>query len=307
MARLLAVCLLALPAFGAEFHLVSGDIYKGELASASAEGIIIRQVEGGFSPRIDYAKLTEETLQMLLTDPRSKKFAEPFVEPPAEEIAIREAKQIAVRPPDRVERPQVKPGLMSALTTPNGLVLLGLLYLANLYAGIEVARFRQRPVALVCGLSAVLPIVGPIIFLALHKGGAHAHEGLEAAPAADAPQVAMQAASGESRVSNLGIVKGGHGTGSAVEGLPKVFKRGETTFNRRFFETQFPSFFRMVNSEADKDLVLDISAGKSSCTAVRISRISANEIHFKTTSGGEVGTEFGLVSQVTLRHKDQRT
>ena len=65
--------------------------------------------------------------------------------------------------------------------------------------------------------------------------------------------------------------------------------------------------FRMIASEADKDLVLDISAGKSSCTATRISRVSSNEIHFKTTSGGEVGTEFGLISQVTLRHKDQRT
>ena len=89
--------------------------------------------------------------------------------------------------------------------------------------------------------------------------------------------------------------------------MPKVFKRGETTFNRRFFETQFPSFFRVVTTEADRDLVLDVAAGKSSVVASRISRISANEIHFKTANGQEVTVGFGDVVQITLRHKDPTT
>jgi hypothetical protein len=102
----------------------------------------------------------------------------------------------------------------------------------------------------------------------------------------------------------LGLSKSAAGGGGAADGSPKVFKRGETTFNRRFFETQFPSFFRVIATDADRDLVIDISAGKHSVVANRISRISANEVHVKTPTGQEVGVPFGEVSQVTLRHKD---
>ena len=42
-----------------------------------------------------------------------------------------------------------------------------LLYAANIYAGYEISIFRARPPALVCGVSAVLPLIGPIIFLSM--------------------------------------------------------------------------------------------------------------------------------------------
>ena len=42
-----------------------------------------------------------------------------------------------------------------------------MIYGANIYAGFEIAVFRARPKALVMGVAAVLPIVGPIIFLSL--------------------------------------------------------------------------------------------------------------------------------------------
>jgi len=186
-------------------------------------------------------------------------------------------------------------------------VLLALFF-ANLYTAYEVARFKWRPVALVCGLSAVLPVFGWIIFLVLPRVTPpvqeHATEAALAqttvtagsgAPAAgDAPRGAAAA---------LGLSKSA-APAAAADGGPKVFKRGETTFNRRFFETQFPSFFRVVATEADRDLVLDVAAGRSSVIASRVSRISANEIHFKTANNQEVGVNFADISQVTLRHKD---
>ena len=106
------------------------------------------------------------------------------------------------------------------------------------------------------------------------------------------------AAKGASKATAKGEAKAG------ADGAPKVFRRGESTFNRRFFETQFPSFFRVVTTEADRDLVLDVAAGENSVVASRISRISANEAHFKTTAGTETSVDFGEINSITLRHKD---
>lgn len=290
-------------ASGAQFRLMNGDIYRGVIASAAEDGVVFRLDEGGFSPRVDYARFTDETLKDLSEMPKLRKFVDPFLSLAAEEKVIQEAKQITVRQPPRLERPQVKAGWLSALTSPNGLFLLGALFLANLYAGWAVAHYRHRPVALVCGLSAILPVLAPVIFLALHKSVPPVvHEvPVETGPVAMAPGADS---SGGARVTSLGTVKSSGGGASDL--TPKLFKRGETTFNRRFFETQFPTFFRVVASEADKDMVLGVSAGPKSCVASRISRISSNEVHFKTTTGGEISVDFAQISEVSVRHKDAK-
>jgi hypothetical protein len=207
-----------------------------------------------------------------------------------------------------VELPQTGKGLGAALTAPNSLILLLALYAANLYGAFEIARFKWRPAALVCGLSAVLPVVGPIIFLLTPRRVVEEQENATEASMADkvvsagAPPPPSDVPRGGAAAA-LGITKG-HAAAAGPDAGPKVFKRGETTFNRRFFETQFQNFFRMVASEADRDMVIDVSAGKGSVVASRISRISANEIHFKTANQQEIGVSFAEISQVTLRHKD---
>ena len=157
---------------GGEFRTITGDVYVGEVSAADADGLIVRQQSGVFSPRIDWAKLDEATVKSLAGHPRAGRFVEPLLEPPAEEIARAEARKIDVRQPDRVARPPADiagTGIYAALTSPNGMILLGFLYFANLYAAYEIARFRWRPVPLVCGVSAVLPVIGPTIFLALPR------------------------------------------------------------------------------------------------------------------------------------------
>ncbi len=309
---LLSVSLALAAAGAAEFKLITGDVYRGDLSAADNDGIVVRLETGEFSPRIDWAKLSDETLRQLLENPRAKPFAEPLVEPTEVFVPVK-VKEIAVRPvTGRVALPEgVKKGLLSALISPNGLILLIALFFANLYAAFEVARFKWRPVALVCGLSAVLPVVGWVIFLVLPRVSVAEQEsatdaavantsvsvGTSAPSANEAPRGGAAAALGLSKAS------GGSGGGGG-DGGPKVFKRGETTFNRRFFETQFPTFFRVVATEADKDQVIDVAAGKSSVVASRISRISATEIHFKTANNQEIGVNFADMTQVTLRHKD---
>ncbi len=309
-AACLAVLACWLGCLAADFRLITGDVYKGTLAAADKDGLIVRLESGEYSPRVDWAKLTDETLNQLVNDPKAKRFVEPFIEPPLEEIqkATTAAREIAVRQPQRVELPQTGKGLGAALMAPNSLILLLALYAANLYGAFEIARFKWRPAALVCGLSAVLPVVGPIIFLLTPRRVVEEQENAtEAAMAekvvsAGAPTPPSAVPRGGAAAA-LGITKG-HAAAAGPDGGPKVFKRGETTFNRRFFETQFQNFFRMVASEADRDMVIDVSAGKGSVVASRISRISANEIHFKTANQQEIGVSFAEISQVTLRHKD---
>lgn len=299
--------LLLLTATGAEFKLITGDVYRGELSAADDDGIVVRLETGEFSPRIDWAKLSDETLKVLAGNPRAQRFVEPLIEPEVDP-APATVREIPIRPvANRITLPETKRGLMAALTTPNGLILLLALFFANLYAGYQVARFKWRPVALVCGLSAVLPVLGWLIFLVLPRQAAAEVENATEAAVAQTSVSATSSSPSEAPRSGaaaaLGLSKSAAG-GGAADGSPKVFKRGETTFNRRFFETQFPSFFRVIATDADRDLVIDISAGKHSVVANRISRISANEVHVKTPTGQEVGVPFTEVSQVTMRHKD---
>jgi hypothetical protein len=290
----------------AEFKTMAGDVYNGEVSSIDKDGLVIRLAEGGFSPRIDWPKFSEDTLKELATNPKAKRFVEPLLDIPAVEVARKEAKTIPIKNVERVPLPQTNHGLIAALTAPNGLILLGALYLANLYAAFEIARFKWRSVPLVCGLSAILPVVGPLLFLATPKyvpeeqvnaTEAALAESVLTAPSQPSAPAAAPGASG------LGMTRG-QSAAAASDALPKVFRRGETTFNRRFFETQFPTFFRVVSSEADKDLVIEVDCGKHKIVASRISRISGTEIHFKTATAAEVGTEFPAIVEVKLRHKD---
>jgi hypothetical protein len=95
--------------------------------------------------------------------------------------------------------------------------------------------------------------------------------------------------------------------GGSGQALPQVFSRGDTTFNRRFFETKFPGFFRVVPGEAEKDLVLDIKVVRGEYVAKRITRISSNEMHVQVLNGGEVLVQFAEMTTVTLRHKDAKS
>ena len=294
-----------------EFRTITGDVYDGEVSAADADGLIVRLRTGTFSPRIDWAKLDEATLKALAGHPRAGRFVEPLLEPPAEEIARAEARKIDVRQPERVARPPADiagKGIYAALTTPNGLILLGMLYLANLYAAFEIARFRWRPVPLVCGISAVLPVIGPTIFLALPR-----REEEEVVSATD-EAIAAQSLNVPAQSASASAASAAHAPGSTStaarnaaapnEGLPRQFRRGETTFNRRFFETQFPSFFKVVASEADKDLVLEVTTAAGVTVANRIARIGGTDLVLKAADGSETPVEFAQVLEVKLRDRN---
>ena len=303
----LVACLCVLTSWAAEFRTINGDVYSGEIAAADPEGLLVRLKIGGFSPRIDWAKLDDPTLKQFVDDKRARRFVEPMIEPPIEEVTRIEARKIEVRQPVRAERLAVglpNRGLIAALTTPSGLLFLGLLFLSNLYAGYEIARFKWRSVPLVCGFAAVFPIFGPLIFLILPRRELQEEVNAteEAASAQQLNVPSTSAGSGASSGGATSLARQASGGGGEPEG-PKVFRRGETTFNRRFFETQFPSFFRVIATEADKDLLIEVTLAKGKVLGSRVSRISSTEVHFRTPESAEVGVEFSQMIEVKLRNK----
>src|SRR4051812_35662404 len=70
--------------FGAEFKLLNGDILTGEPAALTEDGLVVRLDVGGFSPRVGWGKLSQETLKQLAENPQAKPFVEPFIEVPVE-------------------------------------------------------------------------------------------------------------------------------------------------------------------------------------------------------------------------------
>jgi hypothetical protein len=297
----------SLALFGEEFKLNNGDVLRGEPVSFNDDGLVVRLDIGGHSPRISWSKLTQETLRDLVKNPAASKFAEPFIDEPPAPKKEKIKRDIVVKPVPRVERVQ-KPSFFASFGTPAGGAVLLVLFLGNLYAAYEVARFRHRSPALVCGVSIVLPFIGPLLFLAMPPSTEFAGaEELVTEPAA-AAQAAGKATTGSlakpaPAAGGLSIAQGEKAT-TAAQG-PQTYKRGEFTFNRRFMETKFPGFFRIVQSEADKDLVL-VVRGRDEYVAKRISRISSNEMHLQLLRGTEMSVPFAEITEIQVRHKDAK-
>jgi hypothetical protein len=294
---------------GAEFRLTNGDILKGEAASFNDDGLVVRLDIGGFSPRVPWGKITQETLRELAQNPQAKEYVEPYLDVPLEvkEKEKEKKKEIKVKEPPRVPLVQGKTSFFGAMANPVGYFLLGVLYLANLYAAMEIARFRGRPVPLVVGLSAIAPVIAPALFVSLpgHAVAAPADETAAEAPAAtEAVNPMQQALPSGLAGSGLGLAATGHG--GAKAGNPnyqQVYNRSNTSFDRKFFESKFTGFFRVVPMEPEKDLVIVVKTAKQELVATRISRISASEVHFQLQRGSESSVPFSEISEVSVRPK----
>ncbi len=186
-----------------------------------------------------------------------------------------------------------------------GIFILLLLYAANIYAGYEIAIFRAQPTGMVCGTAAVLPFIGPIIFLSMPTKLKHAAAAVEEAPPDENLETAIAV---EQTAASENAATGGQAAAPAVTLPPtRTFPRGQYTFNRRFFETQLPGFFAVMRPEADKEMVLTIKASRGTHTVQRISRISPNELYIQVQKGHaseEIVIPFIEIQEVQLKHKD---
>ena len=96
---------------------------------------------------------------------------------------------------------------------------------------------------------------------------------------------------------------------TAASALPPTltFQRGQTSFNRRFFETKLAGFLRVVPTEAEKDMQIHIKCVRGDFSGTRITRIMPNEVYLQVTKNNastDVIIPFAEISLLEIRHKD---
>ena len=290
------------------YQLTDGTSVSGDVISFNDDGVIFHTPDDHYTDRIPWTKFSQDALKALAKNPKMRDYAEPFIEtPPPPPRPL----EMQIRQVSRLELPPKQSVIGALFSSSLGMIIILLIYAANIYAGFEVAIFRSRPPALVAGVSAILPILGPIIFLSMptqmEPGAAEQDMQVETG----APPGAVAAAGPESEAppattESVQVTPPGW---QAVTALPEtqVFQRGQFTFNRRFFETKFPGFFSMIRQGTDKDMVLVVKTPRAHHVVQRITRIAANDAHFEVMSGAarqEVMVPFGEIQEIQLKHKD---
>ena len=304
------VIAVALSLNAATFQLNDGRTITGEILVSSANDVGA-QVKVGDAQyeKISWGDLSQATLKELSQNEKLFQYVEPFLEVQQEE-QIKKT-EVELKEVPRLALPK-KGSLLGALFTSSvGIVCLLIIYGANIYAGYEIAAVRARPTALVCGVSAVLPIIGPIIFLCMptQMNQASQEPFVPASPVAvDEPAVNPMQGEPSAAPSGLHFAQAAQ-PAAAASSLPEtqVFQRGQFTFNRRFIETKFTNFFGVVRREADKDMVLLFKTARGAFAVSRISRISASDLHVEVKEGPatqEVTIPFGEIQEIQLKHKD---
>jgi hypothetical protein len=146
------------------FELIDGQKLTGDIVSYNESGLQLNLGDGKYE-RTAWAKFSQADLKKLRQTAKIAPFVEPFIEIPQEERAKKT--EVPLKEVERLEHP-AKGSLLGALFGSSvGLVSLMLIYLANLYAAYEISVVRAYPLALVCGVAAVAPLIGPVVFLCL--------------------------------------------------------------------------------------------------------------------------------------------
>jgi hypothetical protein len=295
-----------LVAAGADtFELTDGTSVTGDVISYNDNGIVFRLNEDQYSQRVPWTKFSQDALKLLVRNPKVKPLAEPFIETPPPtrekkgEVKVHEVSRLALPP---------KQSLFAALFSSSvGLVVLLLIYVANIYAAYEIAACRAQPIALVMSVAVVLPFLGPIIFLAMPKR-AETTKPAASQPSAASHTFAVGGAAPPAAAAGIHIAEASwHGAApAAAPSEAQIFQRGQFTFNRRFFETKFSGYFAVIRREAEKNMELTVKTGRAQYLVERITRIATNEMHVEVGLSAvkqEVVVPFVEIVEVQLKPK----
>jgi hypothetical protein len=270
--------------------------------------------------------------------PKDKDFVEPYIEESTQHESKR--REIVIKQGQSPVRPTGDLGFSAAFSSPVFLFMFFIIYLGNLYAAYEVTFYKNRPPLLICGISAAAPIIGPIVFLCIpsnpdplegqtlveamappkpaeeetpvqEEGTAPVPDeaSANAAPAGSSPLVANPLAQQAPFHPTLKVAHTETEAAPPAPAIPApiVFHRGEFSFNRRFFETKLPGFFRVVPGEAEKDMMVVIKAVRGEFVGKRISRVTQTELYlqvFKDDASHDEMIPFAEILEVRIQHKD---
>lgn len=274
-----------------DYKLVDGTVLSGErVVSASDAGVVLALADGNISSRTPWNKFSQEAL---------KKFDAEFttntrvtaqtklliknliirIEPPVNAGATNEMEAPlpvvpevikAPRPPltkvEGFERPLADPSFFAAMSSSMGVLAVLIVLAANFFAAFEIAIYKDRPLALVMGVS-VVPIIGPLVFLCM--------------PAAKQGS-SKSVATAEEPLREVGGQKQAVAT-AAPENPDSVFYRpGEVTINKRFIETKLSGFMKMVPTGDYKNLWLAVRTADGEFWTQNITKISQESMTVKT-------------------------
>lgn len=288
-------------AFAETYETLDGKLLNGPPLSITRDGVAFRDASGSQGERVGYTNLTQAAIQELLKNPKARKFAEPFLEMPIDSTNSNR-QPIELKPFDRLERPDSQGGLSKLGSSSFGVIFLLLLVLANLYSAYEVGIFRNYNPWMVLGISVILPVVTQIGFLCMPTHVPKSVSEHVDATAAHVPTFTTTGGSpGAERQAAAAAAIAASPT--AVAGLP-VYKRGEFTFNKRFFETKLPGFFGLRPSEAEKGLVCEVKTVKGTLICNRVVRATAAEACLQILSGSsieEVNVPFTDIVEITIK------
>jgi hypothetical protein len=293
--------------------LNNGQTLSGDPISYNETGLIIRTSDGSVSTRTPWSQFTQDSLKQLLEEaktPKDKAFVEPYIEEIVEKAAKR--KEITIKPVEKPAMPTGDKGISAGFSSPVFLVIFLILYAANIYVGYEIAFFKNQPIALVCGVSAVAPWLGPLVFLCIpgRPDLMGSQSLINTAPAAapqEAPVETIIEPAPLTPEEQAAEEQAAAAAAAPVLPAPIVFRRGEFSFNRRFFETKFAGFFRLVPGEAEKDMVLRVKSMRGDFIGKRISKVTQNELYlqvFKDNATHDEMIPFAEVQEVVIQHKD---
>jgi hypothetical protein len=315
MRRLFAQLFLLLWLVGAaashaqSYGLTDGTSVAGELISADERGAVFRTPEGQTLDRVPWIKFSQDALKALQKSPKAARHVEPFLDVDVSKKA--QKREVKIREWEKPSREAAGSFLGGFFSTGLGLLILFLAYGASIYAGYEIAIVRAYPWPLVCGIAAVVPILGPLVFLCLPtRVVSHETEGEGEWKNYDGGGV-MDAAAADAEAAAAAESGAPHAEAEApaAPAMPATerYPRGQFTFNRRFFETKFPSWFTVVRRDADKELVIIFKTSRGTFMTTRFSRITANDITLQVTEGSasrDVVVPYQEVQEVMLKHKD---
>ena len=287
------VLFVAFGALAAEtLTLTDGATFTGEIVKTDDNGLMLRLPGDTYAAtNLLWSRLSQASLKQLVANPKIKPFAEVFIEPDASQRPAKPG--IQINPVTRLTRPE-NPSLIGGLLgSPLGLFLLLVVYVANLYAAYEVALVRARPVAQVIGLSAVLPIIGPAVFLAMPiKVEAPPEEKEFAAPAGTAGAAAQRTP------EEIQIVEASwHKEEKKPE--PQIFARGKFTFNKRFVETKFAGYIGEPKGDALK-FSMEVKTATQHFAVEHILQVAATDVMLETVASGQVTVALNDILEIKL-------
>lgn len=306
--------LLAARADSLTLTLTDGTILSGDIVRYDDNSVMLRE-PGEVYTNVLWTLFSQDSLKQLAQDPKIAGLVAPFIEPT---VPARPPKAgIELRSVDRLEMPPKTSVVGGLFTSSVGWFILLVIYGANLYAAYEIARCCSRPVPVVVGASAVLPLIGPVVFLLLPQPSAATPEAeaVEETPAAPSVPGGAAAPAPAATVAGATVAEApGEGAHiSAASWMPSAepaaptpakpqtvsFQRGKFTFNKRFIETKFSAFAK----GAEGDTVMVIMTLKDKFVVQRLGQIGANDLQI-ICADSEATVTYGEIQEIQIKPKD---